>query len=163
MFHSTIPRFYFSHTNQSQIANYASAGKEENRVLWGQKLWPWPGLGEGRFLRGGEFWLRSEGWVGRGFIYPSLPYPLVSLFLSTLWFPILVLITVHDCSWRRKWQPTPGFLPGEAQGQRRLVGSHRVRHDWSDLAAAAWLLMCLCLEEAPGHIVEQVRGTGPGT
>ena len=25
--------------------------------------------------------------------------------------------------WRRKWQPTPVFLPGESQGQRSLVGS----------------------------------------
>ena len=25
---------------------------------------------------------------------------------------------------RRKWQPTPVFLPGESQGQRRLVGCH---------------------------------------
>ena len=24
--------------------------------------------------------------------------------------------------WRRKWQPTPVFLPGESQGQRTLVG-----------------------------------------
>ena len=24
--------------------------------------------------------------------------------------------------WRRKWQPTPEFLPGESQGQRSLVG-----------------------------------------
>ena len=24
--------------------------------------------------------------------------------------------------WRRKWQPTPVFLPGETQGQRSLVG-----------------------------------------
>ena len=49
--------------------------------------------------------------------------------------------------WRRTWQPTPVFLPGESQGQGSLMGcqsmgSHRVRHDWSDLAAAAavWLL-----------------------
>ena len=44
--------------------------------------------------------------------------------------------------WRRKWQPTPVFLPGESQGRGSLVGSrlwgrHRVGHDWSDLAAAA--------------------------
>ena len=26
--------------------------------------------------------------------------------------------------WRRKWQPTPVFLPGESQGQRSLVGCH---------------------------------------
>ena len=24
--------------------------------------------------------------------------------------------------WRRKWQPTPVFLPGEAHGQRSLAG-----------------------------------------
>ena len=24
--------------------------------------------------------------------------------------------------WRRKWQPTPVFLPGKSQGQRSLVG-----------------------------------------
>ena len=44
--------------------------------------------------------------------------------------------------WRRKWQPTPVFLPGESQGRGSLEGlrlwrSHRVGHDWSDLAAAA--------------------------
>ena len=43
--------------------------------------------------------------------------------------------------WRRKWQPTPVFLPGESQGRGSLVGCHlwglRIRHDWSDLAAAA--------------------------
>ena len=33
--------------------------------------------------------------------------------------------------WRRKWQPTPVFLPGESQRQQSLVGSHRVRHDWA--------------------------------
>ena len=44
--------------------------------------------------------------------------------------------------WRRKWQPTPVFLPGESQGRGSLVGcrlwgrtgSHRVGQDWSDLA-----------------------------
>ena len=40
----------------------------------------------------------------------------------------------HDCvtslslftfmHWRRKWQPTPGFLPGESQGRGSLVGCH---------------------------------------
>ena len=43
--------------------------------------------------------------------------------------------------WRRKWQPTPVFLPGEFHGRRSLVGcspwGRRVGHDWSDLAAAA--------------------------
>ena len=29
---------------------------------------------------------------------------------------------VRKIPWRRKWQPTPVFLPGEAHGQRSLVG-----------------------------------------
>ena len=29
---------------------------------------------------------------------------------------------VGKSPWRRKWQPTPVFLPGESHGQRRLVG-----------------------------------------
>ena len=54
------------------------------------------------------------------------------------WVTSLSLFTfIH---WRRKWQPTPVFLPGESQGRGslvgcRLMGSHRVGHDWSDLAA----------------------------
>ena len=29
---------------------------------------------------------------------------------------------VGTIPWRRKWQPTPAFLPGEPQGQRSLTG-----------------------------------------
>ena len=29
---------------------------------------------------------------------------------------------VGKTPWRREWQPTPVFLPGEFQGQRNLVG-----------------------------------------
>ena len=36
--------------------------------------------------------------------------------------------------WRRKWQPTPAFLPGKSHGQRSLWaaahGLARVGHDW---------------------------------
>ena len=32
------------------------------------------------------------------------------------------LLKIMNC--RRKWQPTPVFLPGESQGQRSLVGCH---------------------------------------
>ena len=44
--------------------------------------------------------------------------------------------------WRRQWQPTPVFLPGESQGQGEpcglpSMGLHRVGHHWSNLAAAA--------------------------
>ena len=30
--------------------------------------------------------------------------------------------TFHVMHWRRKWQPTPVFLPGESQGRGSLVG-----------------------------------------
>ena len=40
---------------------------------------------------------------------------------------------VGKSPWRREWQPTPVFLPGEFHPQRSLVGyspwCHRVRHD----------------------------------
>ena len=40
---------------------------------------------------------------------------------------------VGKIPWRRKWQPTPGFLPGEPHGQMSLAGyspwSHRVGHN----------------------------------
>ena len=33
-----------------------------------------------------------------------------------------LLLWVRKIPWRRKWQPTPVFLPGESHGQRNLVG-----------------------------------------
>ena len=35
--------------------------------------------------------------------------------------------------WRRKWQPTPVFLPGESQGLQSLVGCHLWGHTESDM------------------------------
>ena len=54
------------------------------------------------------------------------------------WATSLSLFTFMH--WRRKWQPTPVFLPGEIPGMGepgglRSMGSHRVGHYWSDLAA----------------------------
>ena len=56
------------------------------------------------------------------------------------WATSLSLFTFMH--WRRKWQPTPVFLPGESQGRGILVGCGlwgctEVRHNWSDSAAAA--------------------------
>ena len=45
---------------------------------------------------------------------------------------------VRKIPWRRKWQPALVLFPRESHGQRILPGcspwSHRVRHDWSNLA-----------------------------
>ena len=55
------------------------------------------------------------------------------------WATSLSLFTFTH--WRRKWQPTPVFLPGESLAEEHgglpSMGSHRAGHDWSDLAAAA--------------------------
>ena len=70
---------------------------------------------------------------------PSRLWSMGSRSVGHGWANSLSLFTFMH--WRRKWQPTPVFLPGEAQGQGSLVGcrlwGHRVGHDWSDLAAAA--------------------------
>ena len=39
--------------------------------------------------------------------------------------------------WRRKWQPTPVFLPGESQGQGSLVGCRLWGRTESDTTEAA--------------------------
>ena len=48
------------------------------------------------------------------------------------WATSLSLFTFMH--WRRKWQPTPVFFPGESQGWGSLVGcrlwGRRVGHDW---------------------------------
>ena len=53
------------------------------------------------------------------------------------WVTSLSLFTFMH--WRRKWHPTPVFLPGESQGRgawwAAVMGSHRVGHDWRASAA----------------------------
>ena len=41
-------------------------------------------------------------------------------------------------TWRRKWQPTPVFLPGESHGQRSLVGCSPWGRTESDTTEATW-------------------------
>ena len=80
------------------------------------------------------------------------------------WATSLVLFTFMH--WRRKWQPTPVFLPGESQGQGSLVGccsdpftffdwflSLRL-HEWRELVMyAGWdrnHLLCIPQVFSPG-------------
>ena len=62
-----------------------------------------------------------------------------SLRVGHNWATSLSLFTFMH--WRRKWQPIPVFLPENPRdgGPWGLpsVGLHRVRHNWSNLAAAA--------------------------
>ena len=48
---------------------------------------------------------------------------------------------VRKIPWRREWQPTSVFLPGEFHQQRSLVGyigSQRVRHNWAAFTSDYW-------------------------
>ena len=75
---------------------------------------------------------------------PGGPQSMGSLRVGHDWATSFSLFT--SLHWRRKWQPTPVFLPGESQGRGiprpweawwlPSMGSQRVRHNWSDLAAA---------------------------
>ena len=52
-------------------------------------------------------------------------------------------------NWRRKWQPTPVFLPGESQGRRNLVGCclwGRTESDTTDATATYYIL----IKSSPG-------------
>ena len=40
--------------------------------------------------------------------------------------------------WRRKWQPTPVFLPGESQGRGTLVGCRLWGRTETDTTEATW-------------------------
>jgi len=47
---------------------------------------------------------------------------------------------VRKIPWRRAWQPTPVFLPGESHGQRSLAGYSPQGH--KELDTTEWLSMC---------------------
>ena len=57
-----------------------------------------------------------------------------SLRVGHNWSTSLSLFTFTH--WRRKWQPTPVFLPGESQGQGSLVGCHLWGRTESDTTEA---------------------------
>ena len=48
---------------------------------------------------------------------------------------------VGKVPWRRKWQPTPIFWPGESRGQRSLVGYSPWGGKESDMTEAIWHML----------------------
>ena len=50
----------------------------------------------------------------------------------------LVFGSVQTFNWRRKWQPTPVFLPGKSQGWRSLVGCRLWGRTESDTTEATY-------------------------
>ena len=60
------------------------------------------------------------------------------------WVTSLSLFTFMH--WRRKWQPTPVFLPGESQGRWSLVGCRLWGHTESDKTEVTWQQQQRCYE-----------------
>ena len=58
--------------------------------------------------------------------------------MEKIWYNY-VNVLLH---WRRKWQPTPVFLPGESNGQRSLVGYSPWGHKESDTAERLFYYYC---------------------
>ena len=61
--------------------------------------------------------------------------------------------------WRRKWQPTPVFLPGESQGQGSLVGCCLWGRTESDTTEVTWQQQQL-IKNLPA--MQETRGLIPG-
>ena len=77
-----------------------------------------------------------------------------SLRVGRDWVTSLSLFTFMH--WRRKWQPTPVFLPGESQGQRSLVGClygvAQSRTLLNRLSSSSLILVCLYLIVLGNHL-----------
>ena len=64
----------------------------------------------------------------------SFTFPISSSFFSSLLFCYLNMNIINiRMDWRRKWQPSPVFLPGKFHGQRSLVGCSPRGHKESDM------------------------------
>ena len=64
-----------------------------------------------------------------------------SLGVGHNWVTLLSLFTFMH--WRRKWQPTPVFLPGESQGRQSIVGCCLWGHKESGLSSINLLSVLL--------------------
>ena len=54
---------------------------------------------------------------------PSFLIPAIGMDIYTFHYtPLYIQQITKDPLWRRKWQPTPEFLPGKFHGQKSLVG-----------------------------------------
>ena len=58
--------------------------------------------------------------------------------------------------WKRKWQPTPVFLPGESQGRGSLVGCRLWGRTESDMTEATQLSIAQHSIRAPGSLQSTV-------
>ena len=95
---------------------------------------------------------------------PGRLQPMASLRVRHNWGTSLSLSTFMH--WRRKWQPTPVFLPGESHGRRSLVGCSpwgRTELDTTEVTWQHYLLLIyrhfqLSMEYRKPHLRRQIVG-----
>ena len=78
-------------------------------------------------------------------------------------FCCLLLLLPSIFLWRRKWQPTPVFLPGKSHGQRSLVGYCPWDHKESDTTERLTLLIFLSIRVFSNESVLTIRPIHYGT
>ena len=70
------------------------------------------------------------------------------------------------CSWRRKWQPAPVFLPEESHGLRSLAGTvhgvPRVGHDLMTKPPPPWAALGFA-QQSLMNAVSTTKSTRPTT
>ena len=96
--------------------------------------WEAPHRGEPRLIGSqmGECLLNLLPETGQSFFYMLYSSETNSQKMSTYYYIIRKVVN----TWRRKWQPTPVFLPGESQGRGCLVGCHLWGRTESDTTEA---------------------------
>ena len=94
--------------------------------------WSYVYLGENAMAPHSSTVARKIPWMEE----PGRPQSIGSLRVRHDWATSLSLSTFMH--WRRKWQPTPVFLPGESQGQRSLVGCSPWGRTELDMTEASW-------------------------
>ena len=120
-----------------------------------------PGASQGwGSLVGCRLWGRTSRtwlkWLSGSGSSHLLPCSLASLVAQTVQ-ETQVWSWVGKIPWRRKWQPTPGFFPGESHGQRSLVGySHGVAE--SDTTEQLLLSLSLFTSSPTVHLFYDANG-----
>ena len=104
---------------------FQSVGREE--IPWGSKQQPTPVLLPGKRMD-------REAWQAtiHGVTKRRTQLRDFTFFLSLNIPRTYYALAQCGALWRRKWQPTPVFLPGESQGKRSLVGCRLWGHTESD-------------------------------
>ena len=128
--------------NLEPVAEWSRSEKEKQTLyitacVWNLERWYWWTYLQGSNGDTREVPLHSStlAWRIPWVEEPGRLQSMGSLRVRHDWATSLSLFTFMH--WRRKWQPTPVFLPGESQGWQSLVCCHLWGHTESDTTEVA--------------------------